>query len=75
MPELWKELAARIPDAAVVAIRTHSDDAGKRYEIWSRRCRRVSMWTKGWYAKLVTRRYERRVAKQIERDFLAAGGE
>ena len=51
-----------------------SHDAGKRYEIWSRRCRRVSMWTRGWYAKLVTHRYERRVAKQIEREARLGAG-
>jgi hypothetical protein len=36
----------------------------RRYEVWSRRCKLVSMWAFNEVMKRITRRYERRQAKE-----------
>jgi hypothetical protein len=35
----------------------------RRYEVWSKRCKLVSMWAFNALMKRITRRYERRQAK------------
>ena len=36
-----------------------------RFEVWSKRCRKVSMWTFNAFMKRVTHRHERREGKRI----------
>lgn len=41
-----------------------------RYEVWSKRCRLVSMWTYSRFMKRVSKRWERRDAKRQVADAL-----
>ena len=44
------------------------------YEVWSKRCRKVSMWSYTAFMKRVTHRFERREGKRIIAEQLNDGG-
>lgn len=46
----------------------HQRDNNRRWEVWSKRCRKVSMWAYSALMKRITHRYERRQSKQITRE-------
>lgn len=42
----------------------HQRRNNTRWEVWSKRCRQVSMWAYNALMKRITHRYERRAAKR-----------